>query len=512
MSPPAPARSERRFALAVAAIFGALALAGVLGHEMWRDELEIWLIARASAGLRDLLANMRTEGHPALWYVVTWLLARITREPLAMQLLNVTIGTAAATIVAQDAPAPRWARALFVLGYLPLYEFTVITRSYALELLLLSAFCSRLARRRAIDGGAVGLLVLLAHTNLFGTIFAGLAVAFALVAAWRRPAGEGIRVSWIAASTVIVAVAVAFAHVLVQSLAIGSEHADSYRPPWNLRSVLACLGTLARGFVPLPDFGAHATWNSTALDLLPRGMTGLVGALGGAAALMVAARALRRVPEALLVFLTGSATLFAITLFVWFGFARHHGQHFVWFLACAWIAAALDPRARDSWNARTGRLGLAALLAIQALAGVHAYLRDLALPFSNARAVAHHIAASELQDLPLVGSIDYAVEPITAYLDRAMWYPESDRSGTFLDWSDRRRLVPATKALGDARALAEREGRDVILVLSYPWRDLPVGARVTIGDGTTMHLFARFRGALVADENYDLYRVSVEPR
>jgi len=352
------------------------------------------------------------------------------------------------------------------------------------------------------------LLVLLAHTNLFGTIFAGLVVAWALLARWRRPSGAGVRVSWIAASTVIVACALALAHVAVQQLAIGSEHAESYRPGWNLRSMLDCLGTVGRGFVPLPDFRAYASWNSTALAMLPPGLAGPVGALGGATAILVAARSLRRAPEALVVFLAGSAALLAVTLFVWFGFVRHHGQHFVWFLACAWIATALESRARGWGSGRSGRASLGLLLGLHVLVGAHAYLRDLALPFSNARAVAAHLVASGLSDLPIVGSIDYAAQPVAAFLDRPVWYPESDRHGTFIDWSDRRRLVPVAKAIGDARALARAAGRDAILVLNHPWRDLSVGARVTIGDGATIYLFARFRGALVADENYDLYRVS----
>ncbi len=510
MSPADRAPSETRFAVVLACVFAALAAAGALRHEMWRDELEIWLIARDSPDPASLLRNMGTEGHPALWYVLTWLLSRLTRAPAAIQALNVAIATAAAGLVARHAPASRWVRALVVLGYFPLYEFTVITRSYALELLLLAAFLARLSRRRAIDGVGATLLALLAQTNLFGTIFAGLVLAAVLLARWRG--AKSLTVSWVGASVVVLAAAVAFGHTLAQSLAIGPDHAGAYRPGWDLRWLSMCLGTVARGFVPLPDFTAYTSWNSSALDMLPRGVGAPVGALVGLLALGSAARALRRCPEALLAFLCGSATLLTLTLFVWFGYARHHGQHFVWLLACAWLASILGPpgpappaRTRARW-----RLGLAALLAVHAVAGAHAYLRDLALPFSNARAVATHVRSTDLWDLPIVGSLDYSIEPIAAYLDRQVWYPESRRYGTFLDWSDRRRLVPVTQALADARALARSAGRDVLLILSYPWGGLHVGERAPIGDDATAVLVARFRGALVADENYDLYRVGVD--
>jgi hypothetical protein len=509
MSPADRAPSETRFAVGLACVFAALAVAGALRHEMWRDELEIWLIARDSPDPASLLRNMGTEGHPALWYVLTWLVSRLTRAPVAIQALNVAIATAAAWLVARHAPAPRWVRALVVLGYFPLYEFTVIARSYALELLLLAAFLARLSRRRAIDAVGVALLALLAQTNLFGTIFAGLVLAATLLARWRG--ARSFTVSWVGVSVVVLAAAVAFGHTLAQSLAIGPDHAGAYRPGWDLHWLLMGLGTVARGFVPLPDFTAHTSWNSSALDMLPRGFPAPVGALAGLLALGLATRALRRCPEALLAFLGGSATLLTLTLFVWFGYARHHGQHFVWFLVCSWLASILGPTGGSAARARARwRLGLATLLAVHAILGARAYLRDLALPFSNARAVAAHVRSTDLWDLPIVGSLDYSIEPIAAYLDRPVWYPESGRYGTFLDWSDRRRLVPVTQALADARALARTAGRDALLILSYPWGGLHVGERAPIGDDATAVLVARFRGALVADENYDLYRVGVD--
>jgi hypothetical protein len=304
---------------------------------------------------------------------------------------------------------------------------------------------------------------------------------------------------------------VAFGHTLVQSLAIGPDHAGAYRPGWDLSWLVAGLSTVAHGFVPLPDPRAYHAWNTSALDVLPRALAPWAGAVASSVLLVACARALRRAPGVVAIFAAGSATLLAITLFVWFGFARHHGQHVVWFLACAWIASALGHPPLPGAG-RVGRAALAGLLGVHAVACAHALVRDLALPFSNARAVAAHLAAPEFHDVPLVGSIDYAVEPVTGYLDRPVWYPESDRLGTFLDWSARRRLVPALDAVGDAVTLASGARGEAILILSYRWRDLPLGTTVALGGGATIRYSARLEGAIVADENYHLYRVSVGPR
>ena len=76
----------------VLVLFLVLGFVGVLNHELWRDEAEIWIIARDSGTLSELLVNMGTEGHPALWYLLNFLLTRATTDPLAMQLLQGVAG------------------------------------------------------------------------------------------------------------------------------------------------------------------------------------------------------------------------------------------------------------------------------------------------------------------------------------------------------------------------------------------------------------------------------------
>jgi hypothetical protein len=75
---------ERALLPAALALFVALGLVGILHHEMWRDEAEIWLIARDSGSLRELFRNMHTEGHPALWYLLVYTVSRLSSNPISM--------------------------------------------------------------------------------------------------------------------------------------------------------------------------------------------------------------------------------------------------------------------------------------------------------------------------------------------------------------------------------------------------------------------------------------------
>src|SRR2546425_9379889 len=64
----------RRFALAITAVFFVIALNGILNHEMWRDELHCWLIAR------DSHSFARSEEHTSELQSLAYLVCRLLLE------------------------------------------------------------------------------------------------------------------------------------------------------------------------------------------------------------------------------------------------------------------------------------------------------------------------------------------------------------------------------------------------------------------------------------------------
>jgi hypothetical protein len=490
--------------LALLAAFVGLGLAGVLHHEPWRDELEIWLIARDSASLGELLRNMGTEGHPALWYLVNFALSRLTHDPLAMQLANLTIGAAAALVFFRAAPFGLAARLLFVFGYYALFEFTVIARSYALELLLLFSYCARTSRREGrIDVPGAVLLVLLANTNLFGTIaVVALVAAEALDALTGPREGRGaqLRERLPALGLAAGGAALGFAHVLAQSLAIGPDHGGGYHATYDLGWLLAGLATPAFGALPLPDLASEHPWNSNLMGLLPAPWNTIVPALVSLVLVAAALAALRPRPRWPATFLLGLAPMLGLTLFVWYGSQRHHGQPFLWFVACAWLAGGLR---------RPAESVLVGMLALQGLAGGALLAVDLARPFSSARAAAHWLEQPEQGDAVLAGSRDFAVEPIAAWTRRPFYYPDQRRFGTFMHWGPSRVEVGRDRIESDCAELVRREGRRVLLVLNSAPGALALGAERELRPGIRVRYVARFDGAIVADENYHVF--SVEP-
>src|SRR5690349_9278915 len=92
-SPRNLALGDSAFQYLLTALFFCLTLWGILHHEMWRDELQAWLVARDSTSLLNLVNNVRYERTPALWQICLYGLTHFTNNPVAMQAFHLVIAT-----------------------------------------------------------------------------------------------------------------------------------------------------------------------------------------------------------------------------------------------------------------------------------------------------------------------------------------------------------------------------------------------------------------------------------
>ena len=160
---------------------GFLILGGftAFNHEMWRDEIQAWLLARDSASFFELFAHLKYEGHPGLWHLCLMPLSRITASPVIMQVFHLLIAGVTVYLFVRYAPFNWLQKFLFCFGYFVLYEYAVIARNYALGLLLLILFCVLFRERYKRPLWIGGILFLLAHTSVHALIVT-IAISFAL--------------------------------------------------------------------------------------------------------------------------------------------------------------------------------------------------------------------------------------------------------------------------------------------------------------------------------------------
>lgn len=104
-------------------------------HEAWRDEGQAWILAK-NATLPQLLADLCSEGHPALWFLFMRPFAKLGMSYEYLGVLSLALTTAALTILFFKAPINIAAKISIALSAVFCYYNPVISRVYALVLLL----------------------------------------------------------------------------------------------------------------------------------------------------------------------------------------------------------------------------------------------------------------------------------------------------------------------------------------------------------------------------------------
>lgn len=162
-------------------------------HEQWFDEAQAWLLARDNTPYEIVLHAARYEGTPALWHLVLWVAIRLGLPFSALHLIATTCAIAGAAIVLWRSPFPAPVRAAIIASYFFAYQFSIIGRSYSLDLVLMPLLADFFAARVERPLRYAVVLGLIANANAHGFIASalfGVEWAWRLVAT-RRPISRG---------------------------------------------------------------------------------------------------------------------------------------------------------------------------------------------------------------------------------------------------------------------------------------------------------------------------------
>ena len=470
--------SERRWAWSCAAAFFALSVPRVLLHELWRDEAWLWLVVTGSHTIGELFAPLQRSGEGYLFPLACFLVRQFTTSPSAMQWLHLLLATAAAWVFLYFAPLRRLQRVLFIAGYLPLYEYTVISRHYVVGLLCTWLACAAISSRRSAIW--LGLFLgLLCQTTVFGYI-----LAIAIGAGWlldHSARGSG----WLAGGALFLAGATAG---LVQLIpAPGTTFAPWWRFGWDGEAAARVLAIPWRAFVPVPK--PHLEfWNTNILDGAAPVETVL-----GVLILTLAAAMLWRSKAALTMFAVGASGLLAFAYLKFPGEMRHQGHIWILFIAALWLGGGGS--IVQSWRG----IVLAGLLAVHIGAALFASWMDLRHPFSNGAATAELLRQRGLDTYPLLAYREPPASAVALPLGKPMYFASRGVFTTYPDWGPQQRDVTMDELRCSARALAQRKRHDIVLVMN---RQLPPWNEVSPSGETN--------GAIVASENYRLYVLALD--
>ena len=502
-------------------LFFLFGIVNLIHHELWGDEMTVWLAVRDSDSLAEMLSNKRYDRSPDLWYLVLYPISRFVVSPYAMQFAHLIIATVTVYLVLQFAPFSKLEKILCVFGYFFVYEYAVVNRNYALGVLLIFLFVITYKTRHRYLIRTASILFLLMQTSAYGLIF-GISAVFSIAYEYifQRTLLK-FRQSFF---QILISLLLVISGVLL-SIRATNPPADAPELPLttgaNFTQAAAALSGVWQAFIPIPDL--HRQFWSTNLLIptfkyLPGFLTttdywslvrtypleimSLAVVLIVSIFILIYSLILFSINiRILLLFGLSVVGMLGLSYFKYVGTVRHFGHYFVIWLICLWLLEShIKIRYKPQQIAFKFRKKLLfGIFLIHAFVGFFAVFADWKYPFSAGRDVTDYIKSKHLESDIFVGHGDYPGASVVGYFDqKIMYYPRGDRWGTFIKLDKTRETVSDMEMLERVQDIVGQQKKDVLLILSYPF------AGEKYPQYPLVHL-KNFPESIVVSEFYRLY-------
>ncbi|MBT9311396.1 hypothetical protein [Leptothoe kymatousa] len=479
-------------------LVAVLGLIGALNHSMWRDEMNVWLIARDSPSWAAFVENVHYDrAHPGLWHVLVAGLYHLFGHPIAMQVFHWLLAMGSVLLIWRFSPFSHGQKWLITFGYLPFYEHLLIARNYAVAMVLLFAICALWPQRQRAYWPLAGLLVLLANSNVYALL---IAIALAITLAIELLFEANLRRNWLdillSGGVIIAGCALALYFILPPSDVV-NQALGEYTTGIDLRQLLKAIGRIFGGYYIIIPNGARY------LDLAVCGAIALVSCF-------CIGRRLLRKPYALTFYLLGNGILLAFTYAKFMPSAiRHYGNFYLILVASLWIAShyspspalaqKIFPKQGQTTDLKWFNRVFTTILVAHCLGGVFLFTTDLRIPYSASRKAAAYMRQANLQDEFIVASRDAQMASLSGYFGQPFYFPERQAMGSYtLFFKGARREVTQPEVIQQVQQLIADHPK-ILLVLTKEL-ETPI-------NGLAIEPIEQFTRAW-QDEEYYLYWVT----
>lgn len=526
--------------------FLVFSLFGILQHEMWRDELQAWMLSRDSSSLVELYQNMQYEGHPALWHLLLFILSQLTHDPVIMQIAHWFISVSIAYLILKFSPFPIFQKFLLTFSYFIFFEYTFVSRSYNLAILFAFLFCIFIGQRRTPYFAIFTVLALMANTTAYGFLLSGI-LFFFLILEKRKDlkklytpsrfsvvpvlgllylgASWSIAFLYIARAKIDVVLekvsnslsqSLLGIHPTVAAIDMGGRFETKILSDSKvLKHVSHAMSSLWNSYIPVPPLFERDFWGRNILE------KEYFFQVSGTAEYLLSTKLIlsvlifficvclfQRKRNVLWTYLLGN--------FVFLGFQtvifkthslRHQGFFFLLFIVCVWLYFLNYESDRKFLSAADRKVDsllfrfFSFTLFLQMIVGIYAGAMDYVYPFSAGKETAEYIAQHDLNDLNILGSRYRQVSIISGYLDVPIYYLELEDWGTFIDAGGAEIITEADLIYEIQQAAYKLAEPEYVLVLNRQLENLEISDLQIVP-------LATFDGSLIASENFYTYIVS----
>ena len=177
-------KNHQLFKWCVVTIYSLISGFFLIRHAMWRDELQLWLVASKSQNLAELISNKQLEVRPYLWFLICWVMSRFSRNPEILKTFTFGASLALAFVIIFRCKNSLLLRIGFLFGFLTLFGYTALSQEYLLGTLIyiIAMLCIQNKSRHLY---ILLLASILANTNL---LFAIVSIGVAWVPSYLKQA------------------------------------------------------------------------------------------------------------------------------------------------------------------------------------------------------------------------------------------------------------------------------------------------------------------------------------
>lgn len=483
-------------------IFFCIGLTNIVNHEMWRDELQAWSIAKDSISLKYLFDNLRYESQPGLWHLCLYALTRFSDYPIFMQIFHLILATITVYIFINYSPFTKSQKVLFAFGYFPFFEYATISRNYGIGILLLFLFCSLIKTKNYLHLSII--LFLLSQTNIYGLIIAivlGLMLFIEYANDLNVQKALGVR-------KVIISIGIYISGVVISILQVIPPSDSGVDNGWQtavvVSDIVKTISTIWNSYIPVPNLEYHF-WNTNIISSPPFQLFLSILLLSFSLVLFI------RTPLVLFLYSFGTIGLLLFFYMKFFGYLRHHGHLFVLFVVSLWLSAHY--RETDLKWGLINRLStlffrykntfFTLILFANLIAGVYANIMDWFFPFSASKEVSRFIKDNQIYNLPILGEGDSTTSAVSGHLNKKIFYPRANRFGSFIVWNNQR--GSQSFALKAQEEWITQQRGNILLLLDY---ELSVSIIEIRGFKYNVDKIRGFDAGIVKDEKYYIYTMS----
>lgn len=532
--PNAPRKDRKAIPYIIFALFAVFIAVGMMHHELWRDELEIY---SRLAYTRNIL--MEGDISFICYYAVLKLFLLASSTEIMFQIAHFAFIGSALFLFLKYANISNLEKLLFSFGYFIVFDFGIISRYYGFMMLLIFLLILLMTKKERNYLLIVPLLLVLANHSIQSTI---LAAGFSLYLAGEfivniRRKKQAFNWNVLLSMAIFTAgwLAIAWFHftiTLKNSAYMGQGSFGA--APWliNFKSIW-------NAYVPIPNFDAGAAfWNTNIVNFttmfpqqynpsaLYNGPT-IFAIIISFLIVLVASAKFSEKPLVLLVYLFNTAVYLIFLQVTRVYFVRYQGILFLIFVSCYWLykssAVSINSPALSflSYKPVSMLKGmfqplLYCILVVQVVAGIFAYSMDYSCKFTMSQDAADYIVRHNLHKThTMVGYMDYSAQTIAAHTHTKVYFPQVQHFAYYQEPFNlsRKREIPIPEILSACLAFTEKENQQVLLILTSPLmeNDGQLAAQGMLSQQTGFTLLQSFTGNIIQpDEQFWLYEIKKE--